>query len=139
MPAKRHTPPRQRISPRDPKAAGAPQPPADAHEWVSFEDPGEERTWVIDVTFLSSSWHCIYGAGCQGVLTAPAAEQMEGCCSYGAHFTDEADAKRVSAAAETLTAQQWQFRAKGRASRACSSATPTGRSPPGSWRAPASS
>ena len=41
---------------------------------------------------------------------------MEGCCSYGAHFTDEADAKRVSAAAETLTAQQWQFRAKGRAS-----------------------
>ncbi|MGA3353167.1 MAG: hypothetical protein ABSD85_08295 [Acidimicrobiales bacterium] len=91
-----------------------PKAPADAHEWVSFEDPSEERTWLMDVTFLSSAWQCIYGAGCQGVLTAPAPERMEGCCSYGAHFTDEADAQRVAAAAETLTEQQWQFRAKGR-------------------------
>ncbi len=88
-----------RISPRPRRnatlAAMAPEPqaPADAHEWVSFEDPSEERTWLIDVTFLSSSWQCIYGCGCQGVLTAPAPEQMEGCCSYGAHFTDEADAR----------------------------------------------
>ena len=66
------------------------------------------------MTFLSSSWQCIYGSGCQGVLTAPAPERMEGCCSYGAHFTDEADAQRVAAAAETLTPEQWQFRAKGR-------------------------
>ena len=72
-----------------------PSAPADAHEWVSFEDPTEERTWLMDVTFLASPWRCIYGAGCQGVLTAPAPEQMEGCCSYGAHFTDEADASRV--------------------------------------------
>jgi hypothetical protein len=88
--------------------------PFDAHEWVSFEDPSEERTWVVDVTFLSSSWRCIYGAGCQGVLTEPTPERMEGCCSYGAHFSDEADAERVSAAAGTLSAEQWQFRAKGR-------------------------
>ena len=27
----------------------APQPPDDAREWVSFEDPDEERTWVFDV------------------------------------------------------------------------------------------
>jgi hypothetical protein len=91
-----------------------PQAPADAHEWVSFEDPTEERTWVMDVTFLASGWNCIYGAGCQGVLTAPAPELMQGCCSYGAHFTDEADANRVAAAAETLTDEQWQFRAKAR-------------------------
>ena len=91
-----------------------PRPPADTHEWISFEDPFEERTWMIDVTFLSSPWQCIYGAGCQGVLTAPAPELMEGCCSYGAHLTDEADAKRVTAAAETLTDEQWQFCAKGR-------------------------
>jgi len=39
---------------------------------------------------------------------------MEGCCSYGAHFTDEADAQRVAAAAETLSNEQWQFRSKGR-------------------------
>ena len=26
--------------------------PFDAHEWVSFADPSEERTWLVDVTFL---------------------------------------------------------------------------------------
>ena len=81
---------------------------------MSFDDPVEERTWVLDVTFLSSSWRCIYGDGCQGVLTGPAPEQMEGCCSYGAHFTGEEDANRVAAAADTLSAEQWQFRTKGR-------------------------
>jgi hypothetical protein len=91
-----------------------PHVPADAHEWVSFEDPSEERTWVFDVTFLSSAWQCIFAAGCQGVLTAPTPERMEGCCSYGAHFTDEDDARRVAAAALTLTEEQWQFRSKGR-------------------------
>ena len=62
--------------------------PADAHEWVSFEDPAEEREWRFDVTFLLSHWGCLYGCGCQGVLTAPAPEMAQGCCSYGAHFTD---------------------------------------------------
>jgi hypothetical protein len=88
--------------------------PADAHEWVSFEDPDEERTWVFDVTFLTSNWTCIFFAGCQGVLTGPADELVQGCCSYGAHFTDEDDVARVVAAAETLTAEQWQFRKQGR-------------------------
>jgi hypothetical protein len=39
---------------------------------------------------------------------------MEGCCSYGAHFTDEEDATRVSDAAGTLTDAEWQFRSRGR-------------------------
>ena len=43
----------------------------DAHEWLSFEDEDEERTWVFDVTFLTSNWSCIFGYGCQGVLTSP--------------------------------------------------------------------
>ena len=94
--------------------AAEPLAPADAREWVSFEDPREERTWMIDATFLSSSWRCLYGCGCQGVLTAPAPERLEGCCSYGAHFSGEEDARRVAAAAETLSGEQWQFRAKGR-------------------------
>src|ERR1019366_1668738 len=94
--------------------AVVPDAPFDAHEWVSFEDPAEDRSWLVDVTFLSSCWQCIYGAGCQGVLTEATPERMEGCCSYGAHFTDEADAERVTAAAETLPREQWQFRSKGR-------------------------
>ncbi|MGP0004428.1 MAG: hypothetical protein ACLPTB_06015 [Acidimicrobiales bacterium] len=84
--------------------------PAGAHEWVSFDDPGEERTWLVDVTFLESAWQCIYGRGCQGVLTEVAPELEQGCCSYGAHFTGEDDARRVEAAAAALTEEQWQFR-----------------------------
>ncbi|MGH9100917.1 MAG: hypothetical protein ACRDV8_11905, partial [Acidimicrobiales bacterium] len=85
------------------------------HEWVSFEDPEEDRTWVFDVTFLMSRWTCIYGRGCQGVLTEPAPELVHGCCSYGAHFVDDADVRRVERAAAKLTDEQWQFR--GRASK----------------------
>jgi hypothetical protein len=88
--------------------------PEDAHEWVSFEDPDEKRTWRFDVTFLSSRWQCIYGRGCQGTLTTRAPERAEGCCSYGAHFTDDADRQRVKAAAKTLTPEQWQFAAEAR-------------------------
>ena len=92
----------------------APAAPADAREWVSFEDDEEERTWVFDVTFLTSAWRCLFGAGCQGVLTGPAPELEQGCCSYGAHFTDDADVARVEAAAATLEPSQWQFAAQGR-------------------------
>ncbi len=83
-------------------------------EWVSFDDATEHRTWVFDVTFLLSNWTCVYGQGCQGVLTGPSPELLQGCCSYGAHFTDAADVGRVKAAAATLTPEQWQFRPAGR-------------------------
>jgi hypothetical protein len=83
------------------------------HEWISFEDPEEERTWIFDVTFMLSHWGCIFGRGCQGVLTEPAPELMQGCCSYGAHFVDAADRRRVERVAKTLTDEQWQFRKKG--------------------------
>jgi hypothetical protein len=83
-------------------------------EWASFEDAVEDRTWVFDVTFLSSPWTCIFGQGCQGVLTAAAPELAQGCCSYGAHFVDGDDVARVEKAADRLTAEQWQFRPQGR-------------------------
>ena len=89
-----------------------PRPPD--REWVSFDDDEENRTWVFDVTFLLSGWTCIFGRGCQGVLTAPAPELVQGCCSYGAHFTDADDVARVEAAAATLESSQWQFRRQGR-------------------------
>jgi hypothetical protein len=89
-------------------------PPADLHEWVSFEDPDEDRTWVFDLTFLLSRWTCIFGRGCQGVLTEPSPELVQGCCSYGAHFTDDEDRARVEAAAAELTDEQWQLARVGR-------------------------
>ncbi|MGH9189280.1 MAG: hypothetical protein ACRD0Q_04505 [Acidimicrobiales bacterium] len=90
-----------------------PPPPPD-REWVSFEDAEEDRTWVFDVTFLLSRWACIYGRGCQGVLTAPAPELALGCCSYGAHFSGPDDVARVEEAAAGLGPEEWQFRAQGR-------------------------
>jgi hypothetical protein len=89
--------------------------PDGAHEWMSFPDPDDERTWLFDVTFLESRWTCIFGRGCQGVMTGPAPELEQGCCSYGAHFTGTKDARRVEAAAATLTPEQWQFWKQGQA------------------------
>jgi hypothetical protein len=80
----------------------------DTHEWISFEDDEEERTWMFDVTFLTSNWTCIFGNGCQGVLTGPAPELVQGCCSYGAHLVNKKDARRVEKAAATLTPEEWQ-------------------------------
>jgi hypothetical protein len=98
-----------------PGAAGAwRRAPAGAHEWVSFPDPDEERTWLFDVTFLKSNWTCIFGCGCQGVLTGPSPELVQGCCSYGAHLTGAKDARRVEQAAARLSPEQWQFWRQGR-------------------------
>jgi hypothetical protein len=84
-------------------------------EWVSFDDPKEDgRRWQIDVTFLTSSWRCIFGEGCQGVLTEPAPEMVQGCCSYGAHFSSRKDRDRVVRAAKHLSPDVWQFAKTGR-------------------------
>ena len=52
--------------------------PVDAHEWVTFEDPKRKREWRFDVSFLESNWTCIFGNGCQGVLTEDATELVQG-------------------------------------------------------------
>ena len=86
----------------------------DLHEWISFEDPDEQRTWVFDLTFLTSNWTCIFGAGCPGVLTGPAPELVQGCCSYGAHFVDEDDRQNIEQISHRLTKEQWQYRGEAR-------------------------
>jgi len=84
-------------------------------EWVTFQDPKEEgRRWQIDVTFLLSSWQCIFGAGCQVVLTEPAPELVHGCCSYGAHFSGRKDRDHIVRAARQLRDDEWQFAKIGR-------------------------
>jgi hypothetical protein len=88
-------------------------PPEDLHEWISFADPDEDRTWIFDVTFLTSRWSCIFGRGCKGVLTEDYSEAVQGCCSYGAHFTGPDDVAHTEAMAERLSPSQWQFRDDG--------------------------
>ena len=86
------------------------QPTGPAREWVSFADPDDAgRTWQVDVTFLLSSWECIFGRGCQGIWTEPTPEKMHGCCTYGAHFSDKADRDHVVKAARSLAADEWQY------------------------------
>ena len=113
------------------------RPPADSREWVSFDDEDEERTWVFDVTFLTSNWKCIFGQGCQGVLTGPAPELEQGCCSYGAHFIDKKDARRVEKIAATLTPEEWQYH--GTKKKVIAQEQETGDTSPGWSTRPASS
>ena len=84
--------------------------PRDAREWVTFDSAEEQRTWRFDLSFLESNWRCIFGDGCQGVLTGPAEDLAQGCCSYGAHLVDKADVKNVRRRAALLTAEEWQLK-----------------------------
>ena len=77
-------------------------------EWISFEDPDELRTWMIDATFLRSNYKCIYGEGCKGVHDDPTPELMQGCCSFGAHFLDEDDRKSVARYVKRLKPRHWK-------------------------------
>jgi hypothetical protein len=88
--------------------------PLDLHEWISFEDAAERRTWMFDATFLRSNWSCVYGSTCKGVLDADATHLAQGCCSYGAHFIDDADVQTVVTSAARLTPQNWQNYRSGR-------------------------
>jgi len=71
-----------------------------------------DTTWRFDDTFLTSQWTCIWGRGCLGILDEPAAELGQGCCSVGAVPDGDDEAMRISALADTLGADVFQFRAE---------------------------
>lgn len=97
-----------------PASSNPPAPALDAHEWVSFEDDREQRTWMIDATFLRSNWKCIYGEGCKGILDEDATHLEQGCCSFGAHFVDEDDVQTVVRAVVRLDPARWQYASSAR-------------------------
>lgn len=70
-------------------------------------DPDGTPTEVLraDVTWLTSSWNCIFGRGCAGIY---ADRPSDGCCTLGAHFTGREDLDRVRGAVQNLTPAQWQ-------------------------------
>ncbi|HET6693346.1 MAG TPA: hypothetical protein VFG97_03515 [Pedococcus sp.] len=75
--------------------------------YVEFVDPADpEQVMRCDLTWLTSSYMCIFGQGCKGIYkSAPDV----GCCTLGAHFSDKADQKRVATFVEQLTPETWQF------------------------------
>ncbi|GAA4111051.1 hypothetical protein GCM10022215_06600 [Nocardioides fonticola] len=80
--------------------------------YVEFVNPDDESEVLrCDLTWLTSSYTCIFGSGCRGIYAdAPDV----GCCTLGAHFADKADEKRVAAWVERLDAELWQLKPAGR-------------------------
>lgn len=74
--------------------------------WVEFENPGDDnQRFRCDLTWLTSNWTCIFGSGCQGIY---ADRPDDGCCTLGAHFTDDEDRSRVAAVAAEMDPTTWQ-------------------------------
>ncbi len=79
--------------------------------WVEFSDPADaDQLFRCDLTWLTSSWTCIFGRGCKGI---DATKPDDGCCVLGAHFSDKADEKRTKKWADKLTDETWQYRRSG--------------------------
>jgi hypothetical protein len=78
-----------------------------ARIWVEFTDPAEAgQRFRCDLTWLTSSWTCIFGNGCKGIY---ADRPDDGCCTLGAHFTDADDLRRVKRAVKELGPDEWQY------------------------------
>jgi hypothetical protein len=82
--------------------------PTDAFEEI---DDGE-TVWRFDTGFLRSNWTCIWGRGCLGILPEPAPELGHGCCSFGADFEDEDEARLIGALGATLDPARFQYHAE---------------------------
>ncbi|WP_028660316.1 hypothetical protein [Nocardioides insulae] len=74
--------------------------------WVEFPHPDDhDEVLRCDLTWLTSSYRCIFGGGCAGIYAdAPDV----GCCTLGAHFADEDDERRVAGYVEQLDETLWQ-------------------------------
>lgn len=72
-----------------------------------------DTVWRFEREFLTSTWTCLFGKGCKGILRDDATELNQGCCSLGAHFGDgpagQDEAKLVGAYASMLTPENFQF------------------------------
>ena len=86
--------------------------------WVEFDDPADdEQAFRCDLTWLTSSWTCIFGNGCAGIYNDQ--PPGVGCCTLGAHFSDKADRDHVVKAARKLTPDEWQYAKVGDRKSAC--------------------
>ncbi|KYH46239.1 hypothetical protein [Branchiibius sp. NY16-3462-2] len=79
--------------------------------WVEFTNPDDPaERFRCDLTWLTSSWTCIFGRGCAGIYaTAPDA----GCCTLGAHFSGKKDLRHTAGFVEQLTPARWEKYRKG--------------------------
>ncbi len=79
---------------------------------VEFTDPADPSQVIrADLTWLMSSWTCVFGNGCHGVIEGRA---DDGCCSHGAFYSDDEDEQRVAGFVAMLKKKDWQYAATGR-------------------------
>lgn len=75
--------------------------------WAEFTDPEDvDQRLRVDLTWLTSSWRCLFGQGCPGVY---ADRPDDGCCTVGAHFSGEEDLARVQSVVDDLGPDEWQM------------------------------
>ncbi|HJC60891.1 MAG TPA: hypothetical protein H9755_11300 [Candidatus Dietzia intestinigallinarum] len=91
---------------------GTPRPevPLDfPREWYSFPDPtNDEHLISVDMTWLLSSWTCVFGTpDCHGI---DAAQPESGCCTHGAFLSDAEDRERLTVNVSRLAPGEWQHR-----------------------------
>ncbi|SDB80223.1 hypothetical protein GA0111570_1029 [Raineyella antarctica] len=74
--------------------------------WVEFADPADDaQVFRCDLTWLTSRWTCLFGAGCPGIYQG---RPYDGCCTLGAHFSDAEDEQRVAGWVARLDDGLWQ-------------------------------
>lgn len=82
-----------------------------ARTWVEFTNPDDiDERFRCDLTWLTSDWTCIFGAGCAGIY-ADAPDY--GCCTLGAHFSGAEDVKQVKKIVKELGPDEWQYHDEG--------------------------
>ena len=84
----------------------SPRPTSSEPAFDEIEDDG--ITWRVDRNFMQSTWTCIWGRGCQGILDEPAEQLGHGCCSVGAELTDLDEAMTISALAAAIPPDLFQ-------------------------------
>ena len=70
-----------------------------------------DTIWRFDRAFLKSNWTCLWGRGCLGILDHPAESLGQGCCSVGAEFGDEDEARMIGALAAMVDPERFEFHA----------------------------
>jgi len=84
--------------------------------YVEFANPDDaSEVMRCDLTWLTSSYQCIFGSGCKGIYKE---SPDVGCCALGAHFADKDDEKRVAEYVGMLDETLWQFRPSPKTGRA---------------------
>ncbi|MGH9134653.1 MAG: hypothetical protein ACRDZZ_11990 [Ilumatobacteraceae bacterium] len=67
-----------------------------------------DTVWRFDRTFLTSTWTCIWGRGCRGILPEPAEHLGHGCCSVGADLHEPDEAMGIAANAAMLRPERFE-------------------------------